>query len=75
VKPYEISNMIIDDDFYNEEYVTVDFTYQNNDYSITFKKLDLEVMNAWIFKNGTSLPAELSEEMIERIREDVEKQI
>lgn len=75
MKPFEISNMIIDDDFYNEEYITADFSYQNQDYSITFKKADLEVINAWVFKEGTSLPANLSDEMVELIRQDVEKKI
>ena len=75
MKPFEISNMIIDDDFYNEEYVTADFSYQNHDYSITFKKADLEVVNAWVFKDGSSLPANLSEDMVEVIREDVQKRI
>ncbi|MEO2077995.1 MAG: hypothetical protein ABGX20_21925 [Bacillus sp. (in: firmicutes)] len=75
MKPFEISNMIIDDDFYNEEYITADFSYQNQDYSITFKKADLEVINAWVFKEGTSLPANLSDEMVELIRQDVEKRI
>ncbi|MEH7301950.1 hypothetical protein [Neobacillus drentensis] len=75
MKPFEISNMIIDDDFYNEEFVTVDFSYQNHDYSITFKKADLEAVNAWVFNDGSSLPANLPENIIESIRKDVEKRI
>ncbi|MDN3018352.1 hypothetical protein PH210_19415 [Paenibacillus sp. BSR1-1] len=75
MKPYEITNMIIDDDFYNEEFVTAEITYENQVYSITFKKEDLELVNAWIFKEGTSLPANLSEQMIESIREDVKNRI
>jgi hypothetical protein len=75
VKPYEINNMIIDDDFYGEEFVTTDFTFQNKDYSITFKKADLEIINTWVFEEGTSLPANLSESMIELIREDVKNRI
>lgn len=72
---YEITNMIIDDDFDSEEYVTTEFSHNQMDYSITFKKADLEVINSWQFKNGTSLPANLSETLIESIREDVKKRI
>ena len=75
MKPYEINNMIIDDEFDGEEFVTTDFAYQNKDYSITFKKADLEIMNTWVFKDGTSLPANLSDHVIELIREDVKKRI
>jgi hypothetical protein len=75
LKSYEINNMIIDDEFDGEEYVTADFTHQNQDYSITFKKADLEIMNTWVFKEGMSLPANLSDQMIELIREDVKKRI
>jgi hypothetical protein len=75
VEPYKINNMIIDDEFDGEEFVTADFTHQNEEYSITFKKADLEIVNAWIFKEGTSLPANLSDHMIELIREDVKKRI
>lgn len=75
MKPYEINNMIIDDEFDSEEFVTTDFTYQNEDYSITFKKADLEIINTWVFKDGTSLPANLSDNIIELIREDVKKRI
>ena len=67
--------MIIDDEFDGEEYVTADFTHQNQDYSITFKKADLEIMNTWVFKEGTSLPADLSDHMIELIREEVKTRI
>ena len=75
METYTINNMIIDDEFDGEEYVTTDFTYQNQDYSITFKKADLEIMNTWVFKEGTSLPADLSHEMIELIREEVKTRI
>lgn len=75
MKPYEINNMIIDDEFDGEEFVTTDFSYQNNDYSITFKKADLEIINTWVFKDGTSLPANLSDNIIDLIREDVKKRI
>ena len=67
--------MIIDDEFDGEEFVTTNFVYQNEDYSITFKKADLEIMNTWVFKDGTSLPANLSNHIIELIREDVKKRI
>ena len=75
MKPYQINNMIIDDEFDGEEFVTTDFAYQNKDYSITFKKSDLEIINTWVFKDGTSLPANLSDTIIELIREDVKKRI
>ena len=75
MKSYQINNMIIDDEFDGEEFVTTDFAYQNKDYSITFKKADLEIMNTWVFKDGTSLPANLSDNIIELIREDVKKRI
>ncbi|KAF0820031.1 MULTISPECIES: hypothetical protein [unclassified Cytobacillus] len=73
--PYEITGMIVDDEFDGEEYVTTEILHENNTYSITFKKADLEVINAWIFKEGSSLPAKLSEEMIELIRDDVKNRI
>lgn len=73
--PYEIKMMIIDDDFAVEEYVTVDFTFNQENYSITFKKADLEIMNCWVFEQGTSLPADLPEEIVESIRNDVKKKI
>ena len=53
MKPYQINNMIMDDEFDGEEYVTTNFAYQNKDYSITFKKADLEIINTWVFKDGT----------------------
>ncbi|WP_338786984.1 hypothetical protein [Metabacillus sp. FJAT-53654] len=75
MKPYEINNMIIDDEFDGEEFVTTDITHNQKDYSITFKKADLEIINTWIFENGSSLPANLSDTIIESIREDVKKKI
>jgi hypothetical protein len=75
VKPYEIDKLIIDNEFYGEEHVTADFSHQNQHYSITFRKEDLEMMNAWVFKDGTSYPANLSDTVIEAIREDVKKRI
>ncbi|MBB6444785.1 hypothetical protein [Bacillus benzoevorans] len=75
MRPYDITAMIIDDGFAGEEYVTADFTSQNEDYSITFKKADLEIINSWVFKNGTSLPANLPDQLIESIREDIKMKI
>jgi hypothetical protein len=75
VKPYEINNMIIDDEFDGEESVTADFTHNTKDYSITFKKSDLEIINAWVIEDNTSIPANLSDHIIESIREDVKKRI
>jgi hypothetical protein len=75
MKLYEINNMIIDDEFKGEEYVTADFTYNHKGYSVTFKKSDLEIMNAWVFEEGISLPANLSDTIIESIREEVKKRI
>jgi hypothetical protein len=75
VMSYEITNMIIDDEFDSEEYVTAEFTHDQTNYSITFKKADLEIINAWVYKDGTSLPANLSDTVIETIREDVKKRI
>jgi hypothetical protein len=75
VNTYEITNMIIDDDFDSEEYVTAEFTHEQENYSITLKKADLEIINAWVFKDGTSLPANLSDTLIESIREDVKKRM
>lgn len=75
MKQYEIKEMIIDEEFHGEEYVTTTFTQNNKDYRVTFQKGDLELMNAWIFENGTSLPANLSEDLIDSLREDVKKKI
>ncbi|WP_152597395.1 hypothetical protein [Neobacillus niacini] len=75
MKLYEITNMIIDDDFDSEEYVTAEFTHDQMNYSITFKKADLEIINSWVFKDGTSLPANLSDTLIDSIREDVKKRM
>jgi hypothetical protein len=75
VNTYEITNMIIDDDFDSEEYVTAEFTHDHMNYSITFKKADLEIMNAWVFKDGTSLPADLSDTLIVSIREEIKKKM
>ncbi|EKN70890.1 hypothetical protein BABA_03474 [Neobacillus bataviensis LMG 21833] len=72
---YKITNMMIDDDFAVEEYVTAEFTYNHKSYSITFKKADLEIINSWVFEEGTSFPANVPEEIVESIREDVKKRI
>ncbi|KKI94139.1 hypothetical protein WQ54_00965 [Bacillus sp. SA1-12] len=75
MKPYRITDMIIDDNFDGEESVTVDFTLNKDVHSITFKKSDFEILNSWIFKNGTSLPANLSENIVESLREEVKNKI
>ena len=75
MKPYEIKNMIVDDEFDGEESVTADFTHNDKEYSITFKKEDLEIINTWVFEDGSSLPANLSGTIIELIREDIKKKI
>lgn len=75
MQPYEITSMIVDDGFAGEEYVTADFANQNQNYRITFKKADLEIINSWIFKNGTSLPANLPEQLIESIRAEIKMKI
>lgn len=72
---YHITNMIIDDDFATEEYVTVQFHHNYKNYSITFRKADLEIMNSWVFEDESSFPTDLPEELVESIREDIKKQI
>ncbi len=72
---YELTNIIIDDDFDSEEYVTTEFSHNQSNFSITFKKADLEIINTWEYKNGTSLPANLSDSLVEAIREEVKKRI
>lgn len=74
MKPYEIKNLIIDN-FEGQESVTADFTYNDKEYSITFNKADFEVINMWFFDKDTSIPAKLSNQLIELIREDVKKRI
>ncbi|MCM3671090.1 hypothetical protein M3181_19195 [Mesobacillus maritimus] len=75
MKQYEITGMIIDDDYNSEEFVTVNFLHNGQNYSVTFSKEDLEVVNNWVFMEETSLPANLSDQMIESLREDVKKRI
>lgn len=75
MKLFEITNMIIDDDFAVEEYVTAEFVHENKQYSVTFKKADLEIFNSWVFEDGTSLPATIPEEIIDLLRNDIKKKI
>lgn len=75
MEQYDINNMIIDDESNGQEHVTVEFTHEEKHYSITFDKSDLESMNAWLLENGSSVPANLSEQIIESIREEVKKKI
>ncbi len=74
MKPYEIKHIIIDD-FEGQESVTADFISDQKEYSITFNKADLEVINMWFFEKGTSIPANLSNQVIESIRVEVKKKI
>jgi hypothetical protein len=67
--------MIIDDGFNGQESVTADFTQDHKDYSITFNKADLEILNSWLFEEETSLPANLPDATIEAIREEVKKRL
>lgn len=75
MEKYDIVDMIIDDENGVEEYATADFKQQGKNYRITFKKADLELVNAWIFEEGTSLPADLSDSMIESLRQDIKNRI
>jgi|GEM_PF-2193817 len=75
MKEYEITHMIIDDGLYGEEAVTTEFTHNNQNYSITFNKSDLEILNKWVLENNTSLPTNMSDELIEMIRDEVRKKI
>lgn len=72
---YEVTNMIIDEESYGEEHVTVEVTIDQQNYIITFQKSDLELMNAWNVEDGTTLPAKLSEELLDSIKEEVKKKI
>ncbi|MFC0562080.1 hypothetical protein [Halalkalibacter alkalisediminis] len=75
MEPYQIKDMIIDDHFAGEESVTAEFSYNDKEYSITFDKADLEIINTWVFERGTSFPANLSDSLIESIRGEVKKRI
>lgn len=75
MKPYSIKDMYSDHESYGEEHVTAEITYEEKDYMLTFQKSDLELMNAWVLENGTSLPAALSEDLIELVKEDISEKI
>jgi hypothetical protein len=75
MKPYSITNMIIDDETYDQEHITAEITYEEKQYMLTFQKSDLELMNAWVFENGSSLPADLSEKLIQEIKADINEKI
>jgi len=71
---YELTNMIIDEQ-YEQEHVTANFKYKQKEYSITFTKSDLELINAWVFENKTSYPANLTDDELEEIRENIKKHL
>lgn len=75
MKSYEVTNMIIDEESYGEEHVTVEFTAEQQNYIITFQKSDLELMNAWVLEGDKTLPANLSKDILESIKEDIKKKI
>lgn len=75
MKSYEVTNFIIDEESYGEEHVTVELTMEQQNYIITFQKSDLELMNAWSVKDGTTLPADLSADLMDSIKEDIKKKI
>ncbi|MFA9559146.1 hypothetical protein ACERII_17700 [Evansella sp. AB-rgal1] len=76
MKQYNIYNMIIDNEVEGiEEEVSAYFNHKKKDYCITFNKADLEIINCWVFDNTHSLPATISEDIIESIREDVKNRI
>lgn len=71
---YELTNMIIDEQ-YEQEHVTAYFKNKQKVYSITFTKSDLELINAWVFENETSYPANLTDNEIEEIRENIKRHL
>ncbi|MFD1737461.1 hypothetical protein ACFSCX_12940 [Bacillus salitolerans] len=75
MKSYQIKHMIIDEENYGEETVTTEFLYNLRQYSISFVKSDLEVINTWLLDGESSVPAELSEHVIESIKEEVRSRI
>ncbi|WP_102348941.1 hypothetical protein [Bacillus sp. Marseille-P3661] len=75
MKPYQLNQMIIDDGFNSQEYVTADITYDRQNYSITFNKADLEIMNSWVFEDETSMPANLPDQLIDSLREVIKQRI
>ncbi|WP_078546702.1 hypothetical protein [Litchfieldia alkalitelluris] len=70
---YEITHLIVDDEFYGEEMITVNINYNHKDYSITLRKDDFEIINMWTFEGDKSLPANLPDSLIENIKEDLKK--
>ncbi|MBS8263761.1 hypothetical protein DYI25_04800 [Mesobacillus boroniphilus] len=72
---YEMTNMIIDEEAYGEEHVTVELLFEQQNYIITFQKSDLELMNAWVLEDGKTLPANLSKGLMDSIKEDIKKKI
>ncbi|NKE03874.1 MULTISPECIES: hypothetical protein [Mesobacillus] len=75
MKSYEVTNLIIDEETYGEEHITVEMTVEQENYIITFQKSDLELINAWRVEDGTTLPADLSENLLDSIKEDIKKKI
>ncbi|MBM7662042.1 hypothetical protein JOC85_002849 [Bacillus mesophilus] len=75
MESFKINHMIIDDEFLGEESVTADFTYNQNQYSVTFKKEDLELINSWYFEENQTIPANLSDTLIESLREEIKNRI
>ncbi|WP_079508692.1 hypothetical protein [Mesobacillus jeotgali] len=75
MKDYSIENLIVDDEAYDQEHVTAEITFEEKMYMLTFQKSDLELMNAWLLKDGSSIPANLSESVIQEIKEDISKKI
>jgi hypothetical protein len=75
MKPYTMRNMILDEESYDQEHVTAEITFEEKDYMLTFQKSDLELMNAWLLEDGSSLPANLSESLVQQIKEDINEKI
>jgi hypothetical protein len=75
MESFIINHMIIDDEFLGEESVTADFSYNQNEYSATFKKADLELINSWYFKENQTIPANLSDTLLEWLREEIKHRI
>lgn len=75
MEPFEITDMIIDDGFDTQETVTAGFSLDRKNYSVTFNKADLEIINSWLFAEETSVPANLSDEVIEALRKNIKEHI
>ncbi|MDQ0230039.1 hypothetical protein [Metabacillus malikii] len=71
MESFQILSMVVDEGQYDEQHVTAQVTHDGKEYSVTFDKDDFELINAWIFEKETSLPANLSDEEIEVIRNEV----